>query len=226
MMNTRKYVLFGLIAVLIIGVTSWLIYQSKNQYEPQTYNVNSYLDMALGGDIEKSVGFARDIVFGHYVKHEEEYHMGSGYWGDIYTFKVEETLLGHAQDEIQVLISHYRKLSETIDGHLYEADVPLPDFVKPDMSKKYIVMLAYLKDRNIYSPAVVPNHIELDANDIATLKFNPETTAIEKNKRGDQVIFTLESADISQFDKITGLSKDQILHEIKKEIVKKQAAEQ
>ena len=226
MMNTRKYVLFGLIAVLIIGVTSWLIFQSKNQYEPQTYNVNSYLDMALGGDIEKSVGFASDIVLGHYKSHVRNYHAGSGYWGDIYTFQVEETLLGHAQDEIQVLIPHYRKLSETIDGHLYEADVPLPNFLKPDMSKKYIIMLGYLKDKDIYTSVVVPNHIELDANDLATLKFNPETTAIEKNKRGDQVIFTLESADISPFDKITGLSKDQILHEIKKEIVKKQAAEQ
>lgn len=225
MTNTKRNVLPRLVVLIVIGLAIWLLYSSTSSYEPQTYHVNSYLDMAIGGDIEKSVGFARDIVLGRYTGHVEEYHGGGNYWGDLYTFQVEEALLGDAQGEIKVLIGHFRKLNETIDDQFIEAKVPLPHYVRPDMSKTYILMLEYLKSNDIYTAAVVPNHIEFDVNDKATLQFNRETTVTELTNKGDKVIFSLENIDLSQFDKITGLTKEELLRDIRKEVEKQAVAE-
>ncbi|WP_232242847.1 hypothetical protein [Paenibacillus sp. GSMTC-2017] len=93
--------------------------------------------------------------------------------------------------------------------------------MKPDFSKRYMLILGYNEEIDFYVSPVVPNHIELNDEQIATLKYNTDAFGTDENDKGDQMFFSVESLDLQEDeDRITGLSKE-LFKQFRAEIAKK-----
>lgn len=210
-----------IIIVIVVIFIIWILINSRNSYEPQTYNLKTSLDIAIGGSVENSVEYASFIVYGQYTELIKEVSTGGGNYSEIYSFKIEESLLGDASGEIPVVVSSFMTMNETVDDHYYTARVGLPNNIEPVLGNNYLIFLTYVKDYDVYSGSAAPSNIEFDEKGIASLRYNENTSASDKNTKGDQVIFTLDGADFEYYDKISGLTKDDLMNKVKDAIAKK-----
>ncbi|AJS59092.1 hypothetical protein [Paenibacillus sp. IHBB 10380] len=221
--NKRKTT-FVSITILFIGIIfAGVFLLNNNKYEPKTYNVNSYSDYATSGNVKGSVERADYIVTGHYEKFIKDMDLGSQHMGEVYSFKVEDSLLGDVEGSIRVSIANYQIMKQTIEGYDYEAKVGLPNHVKPDFNKKYVLFLRFVEDIDMYGSAVLPNHIELDDSGTATLNYNQITTGEDVNTKGDKAIFSVGEFNIPAMDKITGMTQEELFEQIKVAIANKKA---
>lgn len=211
------------VVVVISGVIIFLlaifVFQTIKMSDVKTHYVSSSFDMAIGGSVQRSVEYADFILYGHYKEHLEQYDMGGGHLGDVYTYQVERSFLGEAEELIKVIIPRSATYNGIVDESPFRVTVGWPSHLKPDYNKKYVVFLGKASPPDLFLSAVVPNHIEIQDNGTTKLSYNRDTVGKSKNEKGDNVIFTLNLSDLS--DEISGTNKDQLFEEIIREIDKK-----
>lgn len=219
--NSFRIVMFTLLCtgVLTIG----LIFLLKDNPAPVSYEVNYSPDYAVSGDIPGLVASSDYVVTGHYEKFIENWDMGEQYMSEVYSFVVDESFLGDANDTIHVAVPHYVLLEHAIDGETYEAKLNLPNYSKPNFEKQYVLFLKKAQTKEVFGPASVPFQVEITASDHVTLKANtanPEQTIT--TKKDNTIHFYSEQIDLASIDRITGLTMEKLFEEVKEQAALKQ----
>ncbi len=131
-------------------------------------------------------------------------------------------MLGNVDGTIEVAIPHTVKLTHTLDDVVYEANLNLPNYSKPDPDKTYILFLKKAQTKDVFTPATVPFQIEVNSAGRVALKANTENNELAlTTKKSDTIKFQFEQIDIALIDKVTGLTKDELIGQIKTEVIAK-----
>lgn len=209
-------------AFLIFGISAYAATQKESAQV--TYRVESHADRALAVDVQGLVQNADYIVVGHYDKYEKNWEISTDPYseGDVYNFVIEETLLGNLPQNIPVGIPRLKQVSTVIEGQTYTENFTDPNYVNPEFDSKYILFLKKYEPLNLYTPASLPYHIEIDPSNNVTLKYNggDEPKQVQINKK-EIIEFTNETYDLSNIDSITGTSADTLKKSIK-DVIKKE----
>ncbi|AKG36756.1 hypothetical protein [Paenibacillus durus] len=208
-------------AILIWGMTTYV--QKQKEQGAIVYRVESHADRALAVDVEGLVNHSDYIVMGHYDKFEKKWEVSADPYteGDIYNFVVDEIILGEVPQNIPVGIPHYKRVATQIEGKTYSADFTEPNYINPNFDSKYILFLKKYEPLNLYTPASVPYHIEIDSNNKIALKYSNGDDPKQVKINNDEIIeFKPDSYDLSKLDKITGKSVDELKTSLKDTVKK------
>ncbi|WP_176475408.1 hypothetical protein [Paenibacillus sp. 7541] len=177
----------------------------------------------MAGDVEGLVKNADYIVTGKFERSSEAWEMRKEPYykeGDLYNFKVDTNLLGDLTEIIKVGIPHFQRLTTSIEGKEYSADIIEPHYVKPETDKQYVLFLSKYNDN--YVPSVSPFIIEIDDQDAAILKYNSDNAPKTFKISGTESIeFSGDDNDYSEIDEITGMNKSTLIEAIKNQIQQK-----
>jgi hypothetical protein len=230
MIKQPTIIKYGLLLIIIMSLILLVYYHNTNDKllnnvsSNSAYKVSSEADYAVSGSIEGLVNFSDYVVTGHYEKFIEDWDMGEKYFSEVYSFVIDSTLYGVLNEKsIKIAIPHYIEMSETIENELYSTILDLPNYSKPDLSKKYVLFLKKFEPKNIYTPASVPFQIEIDGNKKGQLKYNKKTSnsKVVKTKNNKNIEFSFEAIDLGSADKITGLEESEIYSKINEYALKK-----
>lgn len=189
-------------AILIFGISAFA--ETQKESGQVTYRVESHADRVLAVDVEGLVQNADYIVIGHYDKYEKNWEISSDPYseGDIYNFVIEEILMGDLPQNIPVGIPRLKQVSTVIEGQSYAENVTDPNYVNPNFDSRYILFLQKYQPLDLYTPASLPYHIEIDRSHNVTLQYN----------HGE--------IDLGSIDSITGTSADSLINSIQHAIEK------
>ncbi|ANY70332.1 hypothetical protein BBD42_30420 [Paenibacillus sp. BIHB 4019] len=217
--NFRMLLIAGLCLALVAGV---LLFTAKEKYSPGTFHVNYSPDYAVSGDVAGLVHNSDYVVFGHYEKFIENWDMGENHLSEVYSFAVDESLLGDAKGKINVSIPHTVLLKHTLYDVDYEAALNLPNYSKPDFEKTYVLFLKKAQTKDVFGPSSVPFQVEVDSAGNVALKVNTENKELAlKTKQSGTIHFQTEQIELARIDKITGLTKEGLFAEIKAQVAAK-----
>lgn len=208
-------------AILIFGISAYA--ETQKDSGQVTYRVESHADRALAVDVEGLVQNADYIVIGHYDKYEKNWEISAAPYseGDIYNFVIEETLMGDLPQNIPVGIPRLKQVSTVIEGQTYAENFTDPNYVDPNFDSRYILFLKKYQPLNLYTPASLPYHIEIDPSNNVTLKYHVGDGPKQVKMNNKEMIeFTNETYDLSNIDNITGTSADSLITSIQSVIEK------
>ncbi|SFE87429.1 hypothetical protein SAMN04487969_108160 [Paenibacillus algorifonticola] len=213
-----------LIAALCLAlVAAVVVFTTKEKYTPGAYNVNYSPDYAVSGDVTGLVNNSDYVVSGHYEKFIENWDMGENHLSEVYSFVVDESLLGDVEGTINVSIPHTTLLKYTLDDVEYEAALNSPNYSKPDFDKMYVLFLKKAQTKDVFGPSSVPFQVEVDSAGKVALKANTENGEQTLTaKKGDTIKFHSEQIELASIDKISGLTKDALFREIKTQVAAKE----
>lgn len=211
--NKRNALIISLF-VLLVGIGSALFYINEFKYKPQTFEVNVNSDYAVSGNVENIVERSEYIVRGKYQKLIENWEMVPSYVSEVYSFNVEQSLLGDLDGEIQIAIPKYEVVQHSIEDNAYSANLELPYFDSIEFDKDYVLFLTRSQLRDFLFPANVPFQVSIDDSSVSTLEYKASSIAEVKSLNNDKIIFKRDFSNIQSIDKITGLNEEQLIDQI------------
>ncbi|WP_341281789.1 hypothetical protein [Paenibacillus sp. FSL H8-0537] len=218
--NLRMILITVLCAALM---TSVVFFITKEKEMPATYNVNYAPDYAVSGDVAGLVHHSDYVVSGRYEKFIEDWNMGENHFSEVYSFVVEEALLGDIEGTIHISIPHNILLKHTVDEVEYEAVLNSPNYSKPDFDQTYVLFLKKAQTKDVFGPSSVPFQVEVDSFGSVALKVNTENKELSlTTEQNDTIHFQTEQIELASIDKITGLTKEGLFTEIKTEVAAKE----
>ncbi|WP_238654760.1 hypothetical protein [Paenibacillus piscarius] len=110
--------------------------------------------------------------------------------------------MGDLPQNIPVGIPRLKQVSTVIEGQTYAENFTDPNYVDPNFDSRYILFLKKYQPQDLYTPASLPYHIEMDSSNNVSLQYN----------RGE--------IDLSGIDSITGTSADSLINSIQDVIEK------
>jgi hypothetical protein len=222
-MTNRQHFWFMLIAAACIAlIVVMFLNNKKEEHTPAAYHVNYSPDYAVSGNVTGLVANSDYVVSGRYEKFIENWDMGENHYSEIYSFVVDEALLGNVKGTIHVSIPHTVLLKKIVDTEEYEARFYLPNYSKPDLNKTYVLFLKKAQTREVFGPSSVPFQAEIDSEGTVALKANTiKQENIITTKQSDIISFQSEQIELEAIDEITGLTKEVFFEEIKKQAIEK-----
>ncbi|MEH6945198.1 hypothetical protein [Bacillus sp. JJ722] len=215
--NSKTTIVTICLVVVISVVTIYISFNNldaiKKSNAPKVYNLNYSSDYEVNGDIEGLANSADFIVLGHYNKYIENWNMGENHEGEIYSFVVDQALMGSLKGEIEVSIPHSIYVSTEVDGKEYGNDVIVSNYHKPNLDKQYVLFLKKLQTRDSYGPSSVPFQIEIVGNTVE-LKYNEEIPSDIKTKNNDVIKINYEQIDLNGQDKVSRLTKNELFEQL------------
>lgn len=156
------------------------------------------------------------IVEGRYEKKIGTTNRVFNYYTDEYTFFVDQVLYGNANDDkLYVSIPSYELIGLRHDDRFYEVKRARPYFERIELGKPYMLFLKTRADFDEYVPASLPFQISFDGNGIAALDYLRNASEdVKITPNGDKLIYITEALGIEQTEKISGMSRDQILEQV------------
>ncbi|MBP1895620.1 MULTISPECIES: hypothetical protein [Paenibacillus] len=213
--SSRRKTMFALlIAAISVSLLVTLVFVSKPANEPQTFEVHVESDYAVNGNIPGIVERSEYIVRGRYIKPVETWEMAPGYVSEIYTFDVEEQLLGDLDGQIQIAIPKYEVVQYPLEEQVIEAKIQLPYFDAIRLEENYVLFLTKSQLRDVLFPASVPFQVRLDTEGKSHLDYNALAVEETMSANGDRITFRRDFTDIQAIDEISGLPAEDLYEQI------------
>ncbi|RJE83044.1 hypothetical protein D3P07_25780 [Paenibacillus sp. 1011MAR3C5] len=189
-----------------------------DSYENKTNVVNLTMpDYDITTNLAEMAKKAELIVEGQYKNKFGTTHRSGNFYSDEYTFVVDRVLFGDLdQSEISISIPSYQVYSLRQDDRLYEAKASGPYFEQIKAGKTYILFLRTQDGYDEYIQACLPFQISFDDQDMATLDFlRTISEDVKITPNGDKLIVKREALGIEHLDRISGMSREQIIEQLK-----------
>lgn len=220
---SNRNVVVGFIALILIIITAFnftnikeMILQTGGGVEkPTTHKFIHSADYAVSGNINGLVGLSDFIVIGQYEEFKKEWEMGEKYFGEVYTFKVDEILQGDTKGTIEVAIPHYTEISSMVDGKEYLSNIELQNYSKPDLNSKYVLFLKYYEPADTFTPASVPFQIQLNQDGTTRLiSSQDDGFKAQRISENETIEVQFERVDIQSIDVITGTVEKELREDL------------
>ncbi|MFD3766328.1 MULTISPECIES: hypothetical protein [Paenibacillus] len=140
--------------------------------------------------------------------------MAPGYVSEIYTFDVEEQLLGDLDGQIQIAIPKYEVVQYPLEEQVIEAKIQLPYFDAIRLEENYVLFLTKSQLRDVLFPASVPFQVRLDTEGKSHLDYNALAVEETMSANGDRITFRRDFTDIQAIDEISGLPAEDLYEQI------------
>ncbi|RJX36680.1 hypothetical protein D3P09_26845 [Paenibacillus pinisoli] len=210
------------------GVISY-VYQDSNgaeqvellhkpdQYEPKTYEIIlNTPDYGITTDLAEMAKKAELIVEGRYENKLGTTQRTSNLYSDEYIFIVDNVLYGDVNEtKISISVPSYELHVRPHDDRYYEVRAAGPYFEKIEYGKSYMLFLRSQAGFDDYIQASLPFQISFDEGDIATLDFlRTDSEEVKIAPNGDKLVFKRDALGIESSDRISGMSRGQIIEKI------------